>query len=621
MHERTEPSESLFGKEWSFYGSNPGLKTQDLIDFQDTVPSGVQVLAGISLGASYFDSFLRQNGLTGDATRIDVERGDLPLELDSANKRIIQMFSKGVPVAVRSSACDERGGTGIYDTDFLVPSGEREDDGYFLSCLEKKVYGSCYSPAAKAYRGSEDEPGMGVLIQPVIGDRYGSYFMPVLSGVVTVVNKQPTLRLVIGLGTKAVDGNEAVVLQGDEITMVNLKKGLLNLKTAEAIDLKKGQVESISIDDKMRRRADQQLVKVESLIQAWSEGEFQYWEFAIDESDNPSYIVQSAPESFLKPVLKELEEPEGTILFEGDDVVNTGIKRGRGIFILGESGFDPTDLRCMQSINERSRDFLVVFPDIAFTKALDNLQPISLFYNKIETRVNFSHFSHALGVIEVQSIREGNDSFRIPITIDHTGKRGGAHFSELCKRKEILFLGVNGEEANPLKVLGEETERIGRYINFWDVEFRMTNTPDQGRVEVVGESNKRQYYFKDVSSWADELYRMGRFLDSDSDSEFESVSESFYRVTGFVVESTKEGVLYFDPFKCVESLSKKEAKELLPYLQVVLDNLHYLESYSDWQEYQPYEEEYGDKDDQQFPLGVFLKETQDRLKTKFNLKD
>ena len=610
--------ESPFGKEWIMYGKDPGLKTADLIEFQKLITpmGGVKPLPGLSIGASYFDEFLSLNKLEKDIQRSDIDRGKIPKSLLGVNKEILEVMPKGKPVVVRSSARDERGGTGVYYSGFFVPTGNIDKDQKKLEELETEVYSSYYSHQAKVYRDNSDVEGMGILIQPVVGDRYDDqYFMPSLSGVMTLIDGEPTLRLVGGLGTKAVDMDEAIVLKGEDITLENITKSVSKLKSTDAINIYSGQVESIPLDALKREKMLGQLGKLSGLFEAWQSIQPpHYWEFAIDQSDQPPFIVQAAPEPPTKQPLLEYEQQEGKTIFEGTDTVNTGIKRGRGIIVVGVDGYIEDDLHFIEAVNSQERDFLIVFPEVAFSKlgkgARLSLRSDQFFRIEESKRVDLSHFSHALGVVEIQipvNPMAGNDG-SLTFTIDHTGGRGGAHFTELCKRRDILFLGVEQQnETNEVFQLGEMTEKIGMSSGFYDVDFKITNTKGKGRVEIMNDPKQRKYKYKDLGDWSDEFWRFGSDLSS-GPTEDQSIGIAFLDLLDCFSDARRESLINFDPFKFIEKLPKDKVTKILSSIEVVLENIWMLNSYDEWQQFSQYYEA-----GEEFPIEAYIQELKNKL--------
>lgn len=592
--------ESPFGKEWIMYGKDPGLKTTDLIQFQKLILLGrVKPLPGISIGASYFDEFLSNNKLEKDIQRRDIDRGKMPESLLGVNKEILKIIPKGKPVVVRSSARDERGGTGVYYSGFFVPTGNINEDLKKLEELEAEVYSSYYSHQAKIYRDNSDGEGMGILIQPVVGDRLDNqYFMPSLSGVMTLIDDEPTLRLVGGLGTKAVDMDEAIVLKGKDITIENITTSISRLKNADAINIYSGQVESIPLDDLKREKILGQLGKLSTLFEAWQSIQPpHYWEFAIDQSDDQlPFIVQAAPEPPTKQPLLEYEQQEGKTVFEGTDTINTGIKRGRGIIVVGVNGFLREDLHLIEQLNREEKDFLLVLPDSAFSKLGGS------------AKVNLSHFSHALGVVEIQTPPASDVKGVITLTIDHTKGRGGAHFTELCKRRDILFLGVMRQNnTNRLSQLGEMTEEVGMSSGFYDADFKITNIKGHGRVEIMNNPRQRKYKYKNFTNWSDEFWRLGSDL-SDMSADDKATGKAFLDLLDCFGYARRDFIIDFDPFRFIKKIPKDKIEEILSSIEIVLENIWMLNSYDDWKRFSQY-----DDTSEEFPIASYIQELKTKL--------
>ncbi len=127
------------------------------------------------------------------------------------------------PLIVRSSSLleDRQSGafSGKYKSLFLSNQGTRQErlDALIDAVLE--VYSSMYNPDAIQYRRERGllnfTEQMGVLIQEVVGQRVGKYFLPAYAGVAfshnllrwspRVERQDGLVRMVMGLGTRAVD--------------------------------------------------------------------------------------------------------------------------------------------------------------------------------------------------------------------------------------------------------------------------------------------------------------------------------------------------------------------------------------------------------------------------------
>ncbi|OGD61461.1 hypothetical protein A3I57_03135 [Candidatus Beckwithbacteria bacterium RIFCSPLOWO2_02_FULL_47_23] len=591
MGEFTQPAENRFGKEWVSFGDQPGLKTQGLIDLEQKKMAGIKVLPGISIGASfYFEA--RKKG-TEDSI------------LTQVNQEILSFLSVGKPVAVRSSATDESGGTGIYYTSFFVPSGNSEQDLKTLSQMQENVYWNFEAELVNRESFGKTA-GMGILIQPLAGDVFNDHFMPVLSGVITLVNDEPALRLVIGLGTRAVDTSEALIFKRERVFDPKLILTALNtLREADAINLKTEGLDTIKITQEIRARTLSQLPKLNQLVNSWQETlspeNGHYWEFAINEQSPEAFIVQNAKEKRRPAKETELGPLEGKVLFEGTDVVNTGTRKGRGIIFAGAGrGFYIKDLEIVARLNHQFKGFLLILPDVFFSQVAGR------------PAVELTHFSNAAAVIEIQRKREKPQFFGLQPTVDHTRGRGGDHFTQLTNSRDILFLGVapNDYDPEPEDILGPLSAKKGSFIGIWDVDFKVVNTPKEGRVELLSEVVVPEHSFKEpeLTHWQSEMGDLGySLLES---KEFLEAGEALLQMSEAMRHILNQPHLGFEAFAGIDRLQKEQIESLQKAINVVLKNIYMLGSYDDFIRL---EKHYVPEAD--FPLEEYLKEFLKRLST------
>lgn len=130
---------------------------------------------------------------------------------------------EGRPIIVRSSSLlEDRLGSafsGKYKSLFLANTGDKRERLGALTDAIAEVYASVFGPDPIEYRARRGfldmHEEMGILVQEVVGQRVGPYFLPVFSGVGFSQNElrwsprirreDGLLRLVPGLGTRAVD--------------------------------------------------------------------------------------------------------------------------------------------------------------------------------------------------------------------------------------------------------------------------------------------------------------------------------------------------------------------------------------------------------------------------------
>jgi pyruvate, water dikinase len=128
-----------------------------------------------------------------------------------------------VPLVVRSSSLleDQLGAafSGKYKSLFLANQGSRQQRLEALEDAIAEVYASVFGPDAIEYRTERGlldfHEEMGILIQEVVGQKVGRYFLPAFAGVAfsrnefrwspRIQREDGLVRLVPGLGTRAVD--------------------------------------------------------------------------------------------------------------------------------------------------------------------------------------------------------------------------------------------------------------------------------------------------------------------------------------------------------------------------------------------------------------------------------
>lgn len=126
------------------------------------------------------------------------------------------------PLVVRSSSIleDQKGAAfaGKYESVFVGNQGDAHCRWNALAAAIKKVYSTTYNENALAYRCKrgfiDSREEMALVIQPVVGRRYGNYFLPAMAGVgfsqngycwnKEIKKGDGLVRLVFGLGTRSV---------------------------------------------------------------------------------------------------------------------------------------------------------------------------------------------------------------------------------------------------------------------------------------------------------------------------------------------------------------------------------------------------------------------------------
>jgi hypothetical protein len=204
------------------------INSTDLKDKFNSIDIGIPAMAVIQ--TDVFDAFMKRNklydialsGLPDDRIAHAFQKAALPSEILGDLRTLIGQVH--LPLAIRSSSMLEDAMhepfAGIYGTK-MTPNNQVDTTTRFNKLVEaiKYVYASTFFKAARDYmkatkHSSEDEK-MAVIIQEVVGQRYGNRFYPECAGVArsrnfyAFGNASPTdgiVSLALGLGKTVVDG-------------------------------------------------------------------------------------------------------------------------------------------------------------------------------------------------------------------------------------------------------------------------------------------------------------------------------------------------------------------------------------------------------------------------------
>jgi CheY-like chemotaxis protein len=198
--------------------------------FSNTI---VSIPRTVVLSTDVFDEFMETNNLYGIGLS---GRNDDDILNAFVNARLPVRIHKDLfvfmsiirgPVAIRSSSLLEDSHfqpfAGVYST-YMIP--RTDDEGVMLDLLStgiKSVYASVFFKGSKDYMKATanviEEEKMGVVMQEICGQQYGSRFYPTISGVARSVNFYPLepekpedgfVSLAFGLGKYIVDGGIAL---------------------------------------------------------------------------------------------------------------------------------------------------------------------------------------------------------------------------------------------------------------------------------------------------------------------------------------------------------------------------------------------------------------------------
>ena len=225
----------------SFSGGSLGGKGRGLafihtliynLDFP-TLANRINILAPITvvIGTNEFQHFISKNKLFDKIIDPDISYADLRRHFVDAHLSIsllkkLRVFVSQVekPIAVRSSSLSEDSITqpfaGVFDT-YIIPNHATNKKLILerLSTAIKLVFASTFSEKARNYfsiiHHKIEEEKMAVVLQELVGNQYGDFYYPHISGVAQSYNYYPVANMkpeegfavaAVGLGTYVVDG-------------------------------------------------------------------------------------------------------------------------------------------------------------------------------------------------------------------------------------------------------------------------------------------------------------------------------------------------------------------------------------------------------------------------------
>jgi len=203
-------------------------------DFTNIVPNiRIRAPKTCIVGTDEFERFLDRNKLAGrilNETNYDkIQKwffeGNFGDVFVKRMRKVLKNIEK--PIAIRSSGLFEDSRlqpfAGIFET-YLLPNNHPDFEVRLKQALDaiKLVYASVYSKVARGYveaiHYKIEEEKMAVVIQEVVGEQYGNYFYPHISGVAQSYNYYPFAHMkpeegfavaALGLGKYVVEAEKA----------------------------------------------------------------------------------------------------------------------------------------------------------------------------------------------------------------------------------------------------------------------------------------------------------------------------------------------------------------------------------------------------------------------------
>ncbi len=269
-------------------------------------PEGASAQSPIAIPESYYlrsdviEDFIAFNGLgeyqnqkykTSDEIRKEYRliksvfrNAEFPAGIVERLRTVLHQLGEW-PLIVRSSSLlEDRFGTafsGKYASIFVPNQGSPEKRLKALLGAIAEVYASALGPDPLLYRREHDlidyDEDMAVLIQRVVGRRFGPYFAPCYAGVAFSSNEyrwsprikreDGVMRIVMGLGTRAVDRVGAEFPRMVALGMPTLRHESSTAevkahsqRTLDVINLAKNRLESVSLEHLMQHAVDYPLL-------------------------------------------------------------------------------------------------------------------------------------------------------------------------------------------------------------------------------------------------------------------------------------------------------------------------------------------------------------------------
>lgn len=525
----------------TFDNGKLGLKADDLNRFKDIITgSGMTALGGTAITTETFDRLVEQYGLAEGVTPNDIEKRGCPNFLLSINEQILGRLEAGRPYAIRSSALSECGGTGIYKSEFFWPTGDRTKDLRGFWHCECIVYASEFTSDARLWRERNKAPmGMAILVQEVIGFRFGDYFLPPLSGIAyTTYHGLPTVQVVAGLGTKAVKG-EGITFHYPLDSSLRFQRELWEQEEADVLTVKG--IEQIShkyeeICGELGRCYKVFNKLFAQLDELQKHGDF-YLEWVA--YGNELFVVQCATYKDRLPGDLSFDSSDYFLLLKGNDILHSGRASCKSVVFVHD--WEPQTQCALEHLNETMRDFLLVVPQQA-SSLLSSINRGGESGLECK-RLGFCHFSNALAVVERQHHYESANASLMGLA-DHSRGQGASHFSQLCDRTDILFIGAEFD-ASPLRELpGAMDYRDGAGITLWSTaaEVVVDTAKKEGCVYISKRAKKSDYTLNQIQEWSHDLRSIANSL-GDSKNE---MANHFYAVHYAI--GNDENPVEFDQF-------------------------------------------------------------------------
>lgn len=544
-----------------------GLKADGLNQNSELIANaGMIIPEGVVIATDTFDQLIKK--IDFEELSKEMEMPACPAFLSSINEDVLDRLKIGVPYAIRSSALSEQGGTGIYKTAFLVLINDRIVDLQNLWHCELLVYASEFTGDAKAWRLKSNSPvGMAILVQPVIGFNFDGNYLPALSGVAyTSYQGLPTVRATIGLGTLAVNG-EGVIFNYSPDEYLNFQREMWDQEFADTIS-PDGTISKLNshyeeLHDEIALGFGAFKSLFDKLATLKKERDV-YLEWVI--LKDKIYIVQCAIYEDHLPGNIFFDSTDYFLLFSGKDVFNSGKVTCKSVVYA--HAWTAEISQALEHLNNTIKDYLLVVPQDALSALADRCDTGG--------RLSLRHFSNASALVEKQKKYTKSQRNMMgtlgEFLADHTFGNGASHFSQLCNRADILYIGGEFDSTPLFAEPGGVDFRNDIGVTIWNISAEVVAdaSAKKGFVYVSKKAKKIEYSQHQLENWSHDLRRVASLLDSKKSY----LANHFYSVLYAIVPDSNSEE--FDPFKLdlddsiIDDFGVKA--EFASSLKIVIDN-------------------------------------------------
>ncbi len=371
----------------------------------------------------------------------------LPDETRRMIARSAERFNESPALMVREAEENLDFGAGPFDTKPVVLKGTFQEKCAALEQAVISVYMSWYSNDGAAYCGRHGSRGMGLLIEPVVGEviehNGEKFIMPAFSGTAytNFEGNAPLIRVVAGLGTAAVAG-DGMLINPDEWDGKPL--AIKNQEFAHAISLRSGKIGKIPLAShalKDFRFNPENLFWAIMDIREWGKEYVEWSCLGHGGNQNTIFLNQLADDRDDAPVQPGKKSRKGKWVkaAEGDDCLNKGERECKGIVYVTPI-WNMRVKAVVDAMGALMDGHLLVVDQTPLMNAAEGSM-LSLTYASICNCAGVWEYSTLVDSRHNTAMAKVKGSFSSPAH----GEKAATHFAGICKSEKILFVSAGGD--------------------------------------------------------------------------------------------------------------------------------------------------------------------------------